>query len=356
MRLGYYVHHHGRGHLHRFLAVRERLGAVTGLSSLPRPDGLPPEAWLELPLDTPVDPGEEASVTAHGRLHWAPTGSGGFRERMTRISAWIARTAPDGLIVDVSVEVAALGRLLGVPVIWIAQRGIREDPAHRLAYDLAELVILPWTRELDADEAGAPPPQRSVHVGAISRFDELRAPGVDHGRAGAGPPPPGGGAPDEPPRVLVLTGFGGHGIGVEEVRAAARSTPPWHWELAGPMPGAVPAEARFTVQPPGADVWSLLARAGVVIGPASGNVVAEVAAARRPLICLPQPRPFDEQGQQGRVLARAGLAEALEAWPAPAAWPQLLDRARAREVSRWELLHDGRGGERLATAVRALCG
>ena len=41
--IGYYVHHHGRGHLHRALAVGRRLAArgepVTGLSSLPRPDG-----------------------------------------------------------------------------------------------------------------------------------------------------------------------------------------------------------------------------------------------------------------------------------------------------------------------------
>lgn len=38
--IGYYVHHHGSGHLHRARSLAAVLGRpVTGLSTLPRPAG-----------------------------------------------------------------------------------------------------------------------------------------------------------------------------------------------------------------------------------------------------------------------------------------------------------------------------
>ena len=44
MRLGWYIHHHGAGHLHRFLALRASLPGVVGISSLPRPATIPDRA------------------------------------------------------------------------------------------------------------------------------------------------------------------------------------------------------------------------------------------------------------------------------------------------------------------------
>jgi UDP-N-acetylglucosamine:LPS N-acetylglucosamine transferase len=80
--------------------------------------------------------------------------------------------------------------------------------------------------------------------------------------------------------------------------------------------------------------------------------VAEVAAARRPFVCLPQPRPFDEQHHQATALRRAGLAEVRERWPAPGEWPPLLAAAEAAPPERWDALHDGDGARRLAALVR----
>jgi UDP-N-acetylglucosamine:LPS N-acetylglucosamine transferase len=105
-----------------------------------------------------------------------------------------------------------------------------------------------------------------------------------------------------------------------------------------------------------ADVRELLERCSVVVGCAGANVVAEVAAARRPFVCLPQPRPFDEQLHQAEALRRAGLAEVRERWPADEEWPALLAAAEARDPSRWELLHDGRAASRLAALVSEAAG
>ena len=90
----------------------------------------------------------------------------------------------------------------------------------------------------------------------------------------------------------------------------------------------------------------------VVIGTGGGNVVAETAAARRPLVCLPQERPFDEQTLLAAALERLEVAVVSTAWPAPGDWRALLARAERADMSRWRLLHDGHGAPRAAALVR----
>lgn len=339
MSVGWYVHHHGAGHLHRFLAVRGRLGGdVVGLGSLPRPDGVPPEGWVTLPDDVPADPAAEVDdATAGGSLHWAPRRVPGLRDRTAAIAAWVARERPGALVVDVSAEVALLGRLLSLPTVLVAQRGRRDDGPHAAAYAGASAVLAPWTAATHAPGDG-PPEDRLILCGAISRFDDVA-------------PPPGARPADACADVLLLVGSGGHGLSAADVRAAAAATPGRRWHVAGAL--RVPGGA-VEDHGPRADVWALLHRCGVVVGTAGGNAVAEVAAARRPLVLLPQPRPFGEQERQAALLADAGLATALPAWPAAPDWPAVLDAAAARTGEGWAAHHDGRGAERAVAAVRAV--
>ena len=113
------------------------------LSSLPNLlHGAP---WVALPLDNlhgSVDP------TANGTLHWVPRHDDGLRRRMALIADWINAAEPDLMVVDVSVEVAMLCRLLGVPTVVVAMRGDRLDRAHRAAYDSAHALLAPWAAEV----------------------------------------------------------------------------------------------------------------------------------------------------------------------------------------------------------------
>ena len=152
--IGWYVHHHGRGHANRAEAVRPHLSEpVTVLSSLSVPTASRFADWIELDRDD-EDPGgvDQTGLgvdpTARGRLHWAPLGSKGLARRMATVADWIVTAQPRVMVVDVSAEVAVLARLCGVPLIVMAQPGDRGDPAHTLAYDLAERIIAPWPREV----------------------------------------------------------------------------------------------------------------------------------------------------------------------------------------------------------------
>lgn len=320
--IGWYVHGHGQGHLQRVQCVAPLLRTpVTVLSSLPRPAGFVGQ-WQELPDDAPV--GGEQDVTAGGTLHWAPQHHAGLLRRSAAVVAWVARTRPALVVVDVSVEVAVLVRSLGVPVVVAAMRGDRADRAHRTAYDLAYALLAPWPGSLPA-----PWPQawldKCWHVGALSRLD---------GRA-AGPAP-------GRRRVAVLWGRGGSEVTACDVQAARAATPGWTWDILG-LPGS----------PWVADPWAVLQAADVVVSHAGQSALAEVAAARRPAVVVPQRRPHDEQLANAAALEAGGLAVVRTTWPAPAHWSGLLEQAAARDGERWSVWSDGLGARRAADRLDA---
>ena len=312
-RVGIYVHHHGSGHAARATAVARALGergaAVTYLSSLPA-ERLGPGESIRLPLDTDRggDPGETPA-----ELHFAPLGSAGLASRMAAIADWIERRRPDLILVDVSVEVALLARLCGVPFAYLRQSGEREDPPHRLAYGWAAGLLAPYPEWLERLGTPAELRARSGYVGGVTRFD------------GAARPRAGG----RPRRALVL---GECGPLTGEIAAGARG-----WEVLGPRPVDL----------------DLLARCAVVVAPGGTNAVAEAAFARCGLVCVPQERPFGEQVARGEDLERDQAAVVLAEAPARDRWPLLLEEARARRgrLERWA---DGEGAGRAADYLIAL--
>jgi hypothetical protein len=312
-RIGIYVHHHGAGHAARAGAIGRALcdrgAAVTYLSSLPAERFGPGESVL-LPLDTDggTDPGETPE-----ELHFAPLGSAGLAGRMAAIAAWIERRRPDLVLVDVSVEVAMLARLCGVPFAYLRQSGERDDAPHRLAYRWAAGLLAPYPEWLEPAGTSEAIRERTAHVGAVTRFD------------GTARPP----AARRPRRALVL---GQCGPLTAEIADGARG-----WQILGPR--------RVDLE--------LLARCAVVVAPAGANVVAEAAFARCGLICLPQPRPFAEQVARGKDLERHHAAIVLTEPPASERWPDLLEdaRDRRRALERWA---DGEGAVRAADYLIAL--
>lgn len=324
--IGYYIHHLGHGHMAMARCIAARLtDRVTGLSSLPCPQDWPGD-WLALPRDDTGAPAIEP--TARGQLHWAPLGHPGLRDRMAAIAGWIQRAEPSVIAVDVSVEVAALARLMGVPVVSVVLPGQRDDPAHRLGHTLAETLIGPWPAFLSADLLGEDPVAARIQaVGAFSRFDG-RAPELGAVRRGRS--------------ALVLQGGGGSAVTARQLREAAAATPDWEWTVLGGTAGSWLT-----------DPWPLLCRADVVITHGGMNAIAEVAAARKPAVVVPQARPHGEQQATGRALARADLAVVTASWPQAASWPALLRTALELDGERWAAWSPGTGANDAADIIEA---
>jgi len=88
----------------------------------------------------------------------------------------------------------------------------------------------------------------------------------------------------------------------------------------------------------------------------AAGAVADVAAANAPAVVVAEDRPFDEQRATARALDRAGLAVALDAWPDPAAWPDLLRRARALSADLRTATEIDGAAARAAAAIESVAG
>jgi predicted glycosyltransferase len=321
--IGYYVHHHGSGHQRRMQAIAHHLRTpMTVLSSAPRSVGYD-GPWIELPADTADAP---ADVTAHGTSHWVPLHHTGLRNRMAAIARWVEHAAPTLFVVDVSCEVARFVRLMGVPVVVVAMRGERTDRAHRDAYDLAHALLAPWTAQFSEPDWPAQWLEKTWYVGAFSTVEKRERP--------IRTVPPG------ERHVALLWGSGGSEVEREQVEQARAATPDWRWHVLG-IPGY-----EWHVDP-----WPLLCAADVIITHAGQNAIAEVAAARKPAVVLPQLRPHHEQEATARSLRRADLATVLTAWPDAGEWASILETSMWRDGARWAAWAPGDGALQAAAAI-----
>ncbi len=328
--IGWYVHHHGMGHLSRARAVRPHLQDVTLFGSVDAPDVVP------LPLD--VDPRGPAGPQPAANLHHAPVGVAGLTRRMATLAAWIDRAAPDLFVVDVSVEVATFVRLMGVPTVVVRQHGRRDDPPHLMAYDHASLLLAPWSPQLEDPWVPGWVRSRTAHVGGFSRFDgRLADRTASRRRLGI----------DGSTRPVVLVTAGGEGAAGWDPDAAAAATPGWQWVVVGGVPSTTPRLRHLGWLD---DPWDWLCAADVVITHAGHNSTMEAAAAGTPMVVIPQPRPFDEQVHKAAALDRCGAALVRTRWPSPHEWGGLL--AQARTFRTRTTLVDGHGSQRAAVALQ----
>ncbi len=170
----------------------------------------------------------------------------------------------------------------------------------------------------------APYAAKTSYVGGISRFDGRDILSSTKARAG----------------VLVLGGNGGCDFDQATVDTTATQIPEIDWKALGLRGG-----------PRTADPWPDICAADIVITHAGQNCVADVAAARRPAIVLPQARPFHEQYITADTLRRHGLAVATSGWPDANAWRSLIGQAQASDPSRWHRWHTAGAAARAAEAI-----
>ncbi|MFI6866576.1 glycosyltransferase [Nocardia sp. NPDC050406] len=324
--IGYYIHHQGSGHLMRARAICARLDVpVIALTSLPDATG-PFQHVLRLPSDDGAE--DPQDVTAAGTLHWVPRHDPGLRARMAAIAAWIAAAQPEAMVVDVSVEVALLARLHGIPVISMVLPGTRTDRPHRTVHELADALIAAWPRRLYQPDWLRRYDHKTHYVGGITRFTGTGFSPAHRDRA-------------ERPTIMVVSGTGGDGFTASAVAACARDHPRYCWRTAG--------SAQWVD-----DLWPRLCAADIVVAHAGQGTVADIAAAERPSVIIPLPRPFGEQRATADALESAGLATVSHAWPTAAQWPDIFARTARLDGRRWREWETEGAARRAAEAIASV--
>lgn len=333
--IGYYVHHHGDGHRRRAIAIGSILENVTlvGTGLTGKSDHLP---VLDLPDDRL---GKEFTGMDHAdrpsSLHYAPLDHEGIRQRTALIAGWIAHAQPRLMVVDVSAEVAMLARLASVPTVYVRLSGSRLDTAHLDAFRGATALMAPFHEALDDEDI---PPW--------VREKTFYAPGIVRSLSTA--------IKESDSVILVVLGRGGGISNGERWADAARSTPERQWRILGPCTVPLDVPDNLDLQGWVDNAETHIGGADVVIGGAGDGVVSAVLTARRPFICLPEPRPFAEQLSKAKRLAVTGGAIVRYGWPETGEWPALVAQA-IEQAKCWPTCLTGKGGpERVAAWLDSL--
>ena len=299
--IGIYAHHHGSGHLHRCRAIQRELRAMGHEAQILSTTG-GDVTLLDDASDTPRPLRSARAMTAGGTLHYAPYGAPQIASRFAQIADWVAENQPEAFYVDVSNEVAAFVRLMGVPVVVHAMPGYRGDAPHQLAYAQADAIVAAWPDWVEVPVHLRAHADRLHAVGGISRLS------------------PRAGVKRDPNHVVVMAGLGGSTWSPEDWEAVRRACPEYRFTFLG---GDNHVD----------DPTELLQSAGIAVTAGGQNSVADLAATDTPAVILPQPRPFTEQKAGAKALE--GLATVRNAFPAPEEWPELL-RRRDTDWGRWQ--------------------
>ena len=244
---------------------------------------------------------------------------------MALIAEWIEQSRPAAMVIDVSVEIAVFVRLLGVPVIVMTLPGERTDAPHVLMHQIADRIVATWPRELYEPDWLRTHAHKTSYVGGISRFGDQAVSQSTRDRV---------------PTVLVFTGTGGCAFDQTTVAATAAQTPEITWTTLGLRSG-----------PKTPDPWPEICAAEIVVTHAGQNCVADVAAARRPAIVVPQSRPYDEQHVTAETLRKSRLAAVVDRWPDPSTWRCLIRQARTADPNEWEQWRTKGAAARAAEAI-----
>jgi hypothetical protein len=333
--IGYYVHHHGAGHLMRAMAIAEHVQCPVTLIGSSVPDEAPDSniRTLRLPMDT----ASGVRADSFDTLHYAPLGVDGLRERMALLAEWFRRAWPCVLVVDVSVEIATFARLFGVPTIYVRQHGRRDDPPHQQAYAMASRLLAPYPAAMESRDTPLALLEKTDHAGWVSRYTPTKR---DIGQPGS---------------VLVINGRGGTAFSHQAMEQMARACPQWRFRIAGEVRGTQPAQLSPNVEYLGqlTDPLEEMVRAEIIIGSAGDSLVSESASVGRRYIAVAEDRPYDEQLLQARRLNELGVAIGLDRWADAGEWPALLGRARQLPVDRWQAMADSCAPVRAARMIEA---
>ncbi len=336
-----YVHHHGMGHLHRARAIAEHLEMkpviYTSRKSANHDGSGSFERTIILPKDP--DPPELSPAIRYDDLpcfHHAPVPCPEMATRAAVLTKSLAADSPKILLVDVSVEVALQARLCGLPVAVMRQHGIRNDLAHQLAYRSAEFLLAPFPEVMEDEKTPQVVRDQTVYSSGFCRYGDVSQKSIR--RSGN-------------TKIVVITGGGGEMLSEATLDRILSAFTGCEIHLVGKMPprtGSPDVIAHNWVENPA----EILQSADLIVSSAGHNAVMEAGFFRKPMILIPEQRPFCEQYRKAVVMERLGLVARVSGWDVgPAEWTAAASKAADLDTGAWAGIYDGSGARPLAGAL-----
>lgn len=348
--ISFFVHHQGRGHAQRAMAIIREFSADRPVSVMTADpslfDGferdidiiaLPDMIGAAVPTQALFDQ-PTPSV-----MHCVPMGVVEMRQTMRRIIDHLDDIDAGLFVIDVSAELALLSRIASIPAVKIRMHGHRNDPGHFGAYEACVGMLAPYDIRLEQDDYPEHLRHKTFYSGGLCTTSaEVPKRNAARQRLGL-----------ELDReiVVVLTGGGGSGTPYAPLTVAARAAPNTLFLTIGPLhvEGHETDFANLVNVGWVDNVVDYLAASDIVLASAGDNTVHEVAMLERPYIVAPEWRYFGEQTCKAGRLSELGAAVNMAVWPSDfAGWQAILEAARGLDTTKLAELYAADAAQRAA--------
>ncbi len=278
--LAYYSHSQGCGHS-RFAALMSEYfkGKFKVFTSCPYyfEPGVP---IVKLPTEDPDGTGIPAGkMPAPEYLHYSPVNQESIKNRSLKLLTGLINSHVQLLIVDVSVEVAALARVSSIPYAYVRLPGNRNDPAHIQAFQGAVFLLAYYPEEFEPEDTPKWVREKTIYLGFQSRFQfETTV------------------KPSQLSNILLAIGKGGSENIQKTLDKIQQRFSTAEITAIGDFEKNIPE--RFPkIHFPGFvdNVQAYIEKADLVVASCGLNSIGEILASGKPFICIPEKRPFQEQ-------------------------------------------------------------
>jgi len=324
--IGYYAHSHGSGHCVSGQYLAKNLDTeMTIFTSKNYNFSLHQNQVIY--LDTEDQMEEEYSAALKNLpayAHYLPKSHSGIKRRVAHLLNSIIERNINLLLVDVSVEVAALVRLASTPYLYCRMMGYRDDLPHTIAYNSAEMMFAFYPQVMESNIYFEKYGSKTFYLGFISQYP-VESKYFTHSNM------------NEPMglKISIITGQGGTKINESFINNVAAMLPECQVQIVGVLPEG--KEFLPNVSPIGIveNIRKYVIESDVVIASAGMNLTAEVLALKNKFICIAEDRPYEEQISIVKKLVEAEVAVEIDQFDIRGAIIKYLRLPRRKEIGKW---------------------
>jgi len=289
--LAYYAHQHGSGHSNYAQIFARHSGYKMPVFTSSKFQFDPQVDLISMPAEDPDGTGVGTDTIPNpDYLHYSPVGQKSIQERSALFLNEITNRSINLVIVDLSVEIAALCRSSSIPYAYVRLPGKRDDLAHIQAFQGATFLLAYYPAELDGPEIPQWIKDKTIYTGFFSKFDNTSNSNYKASKS-----------------VRIFTGNGGNKNLIQNLPHLRTIFSDYPVEVYGMDKGDYHA-SNLSYKGKYSDPRTLMINSSIIVANCGLNLTSEILSLGRTFISIPEDRPYGEQYAMHQFLATERLS------------------------------------------------